>query len=262
MATTSETDRSVAARAKSRPVSMQGEDEPPAQESKPTKDEDLNLEEGFNFEQAREQTLLDAYASGDAGALEELLLANEDRVYATCLRMCGDPDHARDLTQDTFMRVIQGLEQFGGKSKLSTWITRIAINVCLSDRRRQTVRQTLSLDSSPKGSGGRGAGEEVSGASLASLLADSKEPGPVRRVESDEQRQLLALAISRLDPQRRVILILRDGQELDYTEIAEVLGVPTGTVKSRLFRARVALRNELEKLAGDQREGGQATTSP
>ena len=229
-------------------------------ETEPTKDQALDLEEGFNFEQAREQTLLDAYASGDAGALEELLKDNEDRVYATCLRMCGDPDHARDLTQDTFIRVIQGLDQFGGKSKLSTWITRIAINVCLSDRRRQSVRQTLSLDS-VAGKASRG-GAEGQGASLASMLADEREPGPAGRVESDEQRRLLALAISRLDPKRRAILILRDGQELDYTDIAQVLGVPTGTVKSRLFRARVALRNELERLEEDRDVGAQAEASP
>lgn len=207
--------------------------------------QETQLDESFNIDQAREQALLEAYAGGDASALEELLEENESRIFAICMRMTGNVEAARDLTQDTFLRVIQGLPGFSGKSKLSTWITRIAINTCLTDRRRRVVRQTVSLEDpvrsdSPQPDTPKG-----------DLLAGGREPGPSERVQLSEARNHLSAAMSKLDPERRAILILRDGQELEYAEIAAILGIPTGTVKSRLFRARVALRHALDALEQD-----------
>jgi len=209
----------------------------------------------MEFERTREATLLAAHESGDSSALAELLEMNEARVYAVCRRMCADPEHARDLCQETFVKAIQGLRD----ARLSTWITRIAINVCLTDRRRRSVRQAASLDA-PVGSG---EGPE-SGPDYASMARDEREPGALERIEQDEARERLARAMRALDPAQRAILILRDGQDLDYGAIAEVLDVPAGTVKSRLFRARVALRKQLDGLerpsasdtpAGASREG-------
>ncbi len=207
----------------------------------------------FEYERAREATLLAAYDSGDATALTELLQMNEDRVFAVCRRMAPSVEDARDLCQETFVKAIQGLSGFNREARLSTWITRIAINVCLTDRRRRGIRQMASLDA-PGAGGGAGGGEPGQG--LGAGTPDAREPRPEERVESDEARERLARAMRVLDPAQRAILILRDGQDLDYAAIAEVLGVPAGTVKSRIFRARVALRKQLDEIERSQRDAG------
>ncbi len=209
--------------------------------------------------EAHERALVYASRAGDRGALEELLSLHQSRVFGVCLSMCGDPELARDLSQDALVKVILGLPTFGFRSRLSTWITRVTINVCLTDRRKRRIRRTVSLDSlAPRagttlsqglqaGGGGGGGG----GGSVGGNLADLREPGVVEAVESRESQERLSRAFSRLDPQQRAILILRDGQGLDYAEIATILETPDGTVKSRLFRARAALRKEMERLTSD-----------
>jgi len=207
---------------------------------------------------ARERRLLTEFRSGNGNALGELLALHERRVYAVCLRMCGNPDLARDLAQDTLVKVIQGLARFDERARLSTWMTRIAINVCLTNRRRQSVRKAVSLDGSGKGAGLHRPDEQ--GGSLASALPDQREPDALSRVGKEEDLRRLERAMARLEPEQRAILILRDGQDMDYSDIASVLEVPEGTVKSRLFRARMALRQQIEHLgaagAPAPRKGG------
>lgn len=195
---------------------------------------------------AREKRLLGAWRSGDRQALGELLAMHERRVYAVCLRMCANPELARDLTQDTLVKVIQGLERFDERARLSTWMTRIAINVCLTNRRRQSVRKAVSLDGSGKGAGLERPEDRAE--SMAAGLPDHREPDALSRVGKDEDLDRLERAMARLEPDQRAILILRDGQDMDYADIASVLEVPEGTVKSRLFRARMALRQQIERL--------------
>ena len=201
--------------------------------------------QSLDFEAAREMALLESHRAGDPQALEELLTSNEGRIYATCLKMCGNSDHARDLAQETFLRAIRGLVGFQGNSRVSTWLTRIAINVCLTDRRRRVVRQTGSLDA-PLAGGADDAGDIRT---LGESLPQQGEPTASERVEQEEAGVRLEEAMGRLEPEKRAMLLLRDGQDLDYATIAEVLGIPSGTVKSRLFRARVALRKELERTS-------------
>lgn len=196
--------------------------------------------------QESERRLLTEWRSGSGSALGELLAMHERRVYAVCLRMCANPDLARDLAQDTLVKVIQGLERFDERARLSTWMTRIAINVCLTNRRRQTVRRAVSLDGSGKNPGLDGSGDR--GESMAAGLPDHREPDAQSRVGKGEDLDRLERAMARLEPDQRAILILRDGQDMDYADIASVLEVPEGTVKSRLFRARMALRQQIEHL--------------
>jgi RNA polymerase sigma-70 factor (ECF subfamily) len=195
--------------------------------------------ESIDFRDAAEHRLLAAHRRGEGGALEELLLSIEPRLVSLCFRMSGDPQRARDLCQDALVKIIQGLPGFSGRSRLSTWMIRIAMNVCLTDRRRQKLRRKASLDA-PAKSGGEGPGG-------ADRLEDAGEPTPGSRVERGEDLKRLAEGLARIDPEQRALLILRDAQGLEYADISEVLGVPVGTVKSRLFRARVALRQEIEK---------------
>lgn len=196
--------------------------------------------DSFKFEEERESALLAAWRGGDRAALEELLLTVEPRLMSLCFRMCGRPQDARDLCQEALVKIIQGLPSFSGRSRLSTWMIRIAMNVCLTDRRRSRLRIMPSLDAPARGSAA------ADGATLADSRVQSKEPAASLGVERNEDLSRLAQALVRIEPEQRALLILRDAQGLDYADIADVLEIPVGTVKSRLFRARAALRDHIE----------------
>lgn len=187
-------------------------------------------------------------------ALAELLQAHEERIFATCLRMVRDPETARDLTQDAMVKVIQGLDSFDNRARFSTWLTRVAMNVCISYMRKRKLRRHASLDA-PMASGGGGAGASEGGRTFSDALEAAPEPSGQERVETREDRDMLLAALDTLDPDHRAVLVLRDGQDLDYQQIGEVLGVPIGTVKSRLFRARAALREAIEQRQSALAEG-------
>lgn len=215
---------------------------------------------------AREFALLERIrhaGPADRRAWTELVNRYQDRLFAVCFRMVGNRDTAADLTQDAFVKIIQGLESYDGRAKLSTWMIRVAINVCLSHLRGQKLRRHASLDAL----GGSVAPSLVRGSDPASGtspqasvknqtntaqsgLLGTREQTPASDVELHAQRRLVAQALAGIDPDQRAILILRDVQGLEYDQIAAALDVPGGTVKSRLFRARLALREAIEKLEG------------
>ncbi|MCH8153313.1 MAG: sigma-70 family RNA polymerase sigma factor [Planctomycetes bacterium] len=184
----------------------------------------------------RELELLEAHRGGDSGAIGELLRAYQGRIYSICYRMVRDEHDARDLTQDTMLRVLQGLDSFDQRSKLSTWVIRVTMNCCLSHLRKQRLRRHSSIDA-------------VHGANAPAHPPSSMTTGELsapRRVEQAEMGSMLLRALDSLDSQMRAVLVLRDMQDLEYEHIGEVLGIPLGTVKSRLFRARCALRAAAE----------------
>lgn len=187
-----------------------------------------------------EDRLLASYRAGDAAALAELLRSYQQRLFAVCFRMLRDEHDARDLAQDAMVRVVESIDGFDGRSRLSTWIIRIAVNGCLSHLRREKVRRADSLDRPVKSNDGEGGGAPL-GRSLAGV-----EPPPEERIQQDETRARIWDAMERLDPDARTMIVLRDLQGLDYHQIAEVLEIPLGTVKSRLYRAREALRDAVE----------------
>ena len=181
---------------------------------------------------------------GSRDAWGGLLTRYQDRLFAICLRMVSNRDVASDLTQDAFVKVLQGLDSWDGRSKLSTWIIRVTMNVCLSHLRAAKLRKTASLNDDFSPSLVRGM-EGASSTLTRSPLSD-REPGPDEGVQSQDQRRRVLSALASLDPDQRAIIVLRDVQGLDYDQIAAALSVATGTVKSRLFRARLALRELLE----------------
>lgn len=181
---------------------------------------------------------------GDRAAMEQLLVEAQPRLMAVCFRMTRDPEEARDLCQDAMVKIIQGLAGFSGRSRLSTWMTRVAMNVCLTHHRRQRIRATVSLQST-------GSTTE-NPRPLGARLEDHAEPPVQQRVQRGEEFERLSSAFARLDPEHRALLILRDGQGLEYAEISESLSIPVGTVKSRIFRARVALREQIESLGRER----------
>lgn len=193
-----------------------------------------------------DSALLERARGGDRAALGELLTSHEEMLFAVCLRTLGDRDTARDITQDALVRAIQSLDSFDGRSRFSTWLTRIAINACLSYLRKQRLRKHASLDA-PMGRGsGSGGRSDFSGQRIGQTLP-GREPEPVSRIEQDETLECLDRAMARIDPEQRILLSLRDVRGLDYARIADALGIPVGTVKSRMFRARAALREAMEE---------------
>lgn len=215
--------------------------------------------------------LVVAAHAGDQGAVVGLLERYQDRLFGVFLRMLGTDRFARqtatDLCQDAMVRLVQGLGGFDRRSKFSTWAIRVAMNVCLTHLRSQRLRQTVSLDT-PANPRSGGADSPVLGAERAFLgskagsvrnSAETPADGELSggsRVEHEERRAMVASALDALDSRDRAIVILRDVQGLEYEQIAEILGVPLGTVKSRLFRARVALRERVQELEGKDSETG------
>ncbi len=178
--------------------------------------------------------------TGDPAAWEGIVSRHQDRVFTLCLRMMGEPELAADMTQDTFIKAIQGLRGFDQRSLLSTWLYRIATNACLSELRTRRHR------SRARGEGGAGEGPSSVVAS-----AESREPTASRGVELEDARDRLIEGLARVSDDQRAILVLRDVRGLDYAQIASVLRIAPGTVRSRLFRARAALRKELSSLNSD-----------
>lgn len=202
---------------------------------------------GARITPLRELQLLETYRQGGMTAhkaLTELLDAYQRRVYSVCYRMVRRPEDAADLTQDVLLKLVENLSTYDGRSKLSTWVIRVAMNACLSHMRRQRTREARSLDESAS------AGSEDTPPQPLSMGLASGEPSAADRVEQQRQRTLVLQALESLDAETKAILVLRDTQDMDYQQLAEALEVPIGTVKSRLFRARAALREAIESLGG------------
>lgn len=182
----------------------------------------------------------------DETAFNELVLLFERRVHALALRMLGRKADAEEVTQDVFVQVFRNVDGFRGDAKLSTWIFRVAVNLC-KNRMKYDARR-----------GGR-RHEDVDGLGETRTLegAIGVSVGGVSRPDAvAEERQLVDLvreAMDALDPRHRELLVLRDVEDLSYEEVAEVTGLSLGTVKSRIHRGRVELREKLERLLAARR---------
>lgn len=179
------------------------------------------------------------FQAGDEGAFEELVSRREADVYRLTLRMLANADDALEATQDTFLRAYRALPRFRGRAKFRTWLLGIAINVCRSrraSREAQERRKSTSLDAM--------VGEE--GAVLGISVAPG--PDPERAAQGAELGAALERALLGLSPEHREIILLREIQGLEYDELASALDCAVGTVKSRLARARGALRTAMETL--------------
>ena len=211
--------------------------------------------EGQEAADAEELAIVDRIRSGDSRAWSELIVRYQDRLYAVCLRMVRDRELATDLTQDAFVKVIQGLHSYDGRAKLSTWMIRVTMNVCLSRLRSEKLRRHASLEAMAERP--RGGSEEGSGGlTAADQFSQIREQSQDESVEFHEDRERVLRALSTLDPDQRAVLILCDCRGLPYEQIAEVLGVAVGTVTSRLFRARAAWRDAVEAMGtrGDEED--------
>ncbi len=180
------------------------------------------------------------FQAGDEAAFEALVRSREKEVYRTALRILGDPEDAMEASQETFIRVFRSLKGFRQDASFKTWVTGICINVCRtmvsSSAGRMKRRSTGLIKES------RADGDE-----LDPGIPD-RAPDPSAMALGSELRQALALALMALSPEHREVIVLRDIQDLDYSQVGQILDCPAGTVKSRLSRAREALRRALEGL--------------
>lgn len=179
-------------------------------------------------------------------AWHDLLAKFQPMMLGLCRQMLGPKRPAEDACHEALVRVMQGLHTFDDRSRVSTWIYRVTLNACLSHIRKESRNEGLTLDS--RAPGGPGRSGKGSPGTLGEFLPQSREPIPGGRVEQEDQRALVTEALGFLDPDLRSVLLLRDAQGLDYAQIAELLEVRVGTIKSRIFRARLALRQAVESV--------------
>jgi RNA polymerase sigma-70 factor, ECF subfamily len=181
--------------------------------------------------------LLEAARQGDRGSLEALLERHQAQVYRFGMKMCRDPEDARDVLQDTLFAMAKSVRDFRGASSISTWLYTIARSFCIKKRRRSKFapepERSLDTDVAPE----------------AVELPDSGR-SPDEVLAGKEIRNALETAIGALDPKYREVLLLRDVEGLSAPEVAEVLGVSVQAVKSRLHRARLSVRAHVAPLLG------------
>lgn len=163
--------------------------------------------------------------TGDSAAFGELVEQYRDSVYRLAYRMCGNAHDADEAAQEAFVAAWRGLPNFRGDAKFSTWLYRLTTNASIDLMRRENRHRAVAEDEMPE--------------------IEDRADSPQQQVERTEQQEAVQQALASLSEDYREILLLRYMQELDYTEIAEVLRLPAGTVKSRLNRAKAALKSAL-----------------
>jgi RNA polymerase sigma-70 factor (ECF subfamily) len=185
---------------------------------------------------ADDVALIEQYLAGDVAAFDSLMRAHEDRVFSICLRMLRDREAALDAVQETFITVFRKADRFAGRSAFSTWLYRVAVNTCYDVGRRTRRKNTDAL---PEG-------------------FDPSDPAAADGYESADIRPEIEAALAALPAEFRAAVVLADLEGLALETVAEAIGVPIGTVKSRVFRGRRLLAESLGNLrAGSESQSGE-----
>lgn len=189
-----------------------------------------------------DSVLVQQSQAGDTPSMERLILKYQHRIYNVILKMCGNADDAAELTQETFVKVIESIEKFKGRSSFYTWLFRIAVNLTLNHCQRSARTATCSLDA--EGTDPDGETSQL----LRDVLSDDRVVDPAVLAQSHELCEMAKQSLLELEEPQRAVVILRDIEGMDYAQIADVLNIELGTVRSRLSRARSALREVLENM--------------
>jgi RNA polymerase sigma-70 factor (ECF subfamily) len=186
-----------------------------------------------------EHSFLRRLRDRDERAFKELIDGHRDRVYNITFRMLGNRSEAEDVAQEVFITVFKSIETFRGDSKFSTWLYRITVNTCKNRIKylaRRHDRDRDELDETSTGTNGQ--------------IGGPMPPAPDRALESSQMERLIHEAIQALDDDHRIVVVLRDVEDLSIEEICKITDLADGTVKSRLHRARLVLRKKLQKHLG------------
>jgi RNA polymerase sigma-70 factor (ECF subfamily) len=188
------------------------------------------------YASAEDKTLVAKAQKGDMQAFEELVARHRDKIYARAYSMMRNEDEALDLSQEAWVKAWQRLAQFQGDSSFATWMTRVVINLCLDQLRRQKRQRAESIEAMDEESGG----------------VERQMPpvtfNPTERLERGELRARIEAAMSKLSHEHRTVLVLHEFEEMEYKQIAKVMGCSIGTIMSRLFYARRRLATLLADL--------------
>lgn len=182
-----------------------------------------------------EKLLLERAKAGDVNAFEQLIEGYQRKIFNIALRMVGNYDDASDLAQEVLIRIYKSIGGFKEQSSFSTWVYRITTNVCLDDIRKKKNKKVISLDEEIKLDDGE-----------MPRQLESDDAGPLELAERKELKKAVSRAINSLSEEHRLVVVLRDIQGFSYEEIAKAIKCPEGTVKSRINRARQALKNILK----------------
>jgi RNA polymerase sigma-70 factor, ECF subfamily len=203
--------------------------------------------EGVPLPEDTEARLIERLIARDERAFNDVVRAYERRIFALALRMMGDRAEAEDLAQEVFVQVFKAIGTFRGESKLSTWIYRIAVNLSKNRTKYLRVRHSGEQDE-------LGALEERVAMGDRKTANVSRVERPDEMMSGRETEQVVRRAILELEPSFRECLVLRDVEDLSYEEIGVITGLPEGTVKSRIHRARAQLKETVEKALGEKIE--------
>ena len=209
---------------------------------------DLASADASPVEAQREREWLMRAQQGERSAYGQIVLAYQDRLYNALVRLVGDREEARELTQEAFTRGLEKIASFRGDASPYTWLFRIAVNLGISRLRKVNRKRVFSLSGNPGSNGKASSGNYGDDHQASALMDRFARDGrtPAQAVEDREQAEQVVAALGRLDAEYRAVLVMRDVEGFDYQQMADVLGLPLGTLKSRLFRARLALRDELK----------------
>ena len=189
-----------------------------------------------------DEGLMLRYQKGDVRAFELLLSRHRKPVFNFVLRYVGDPAHAEDLMQETFLRVIKGADAYQRQAKFTTWLYTIARNLCVDASRRGKHRRAQSLDAPMNRD------EGADSQTLLDVIAD-RQPAIDRKVIGKELHGRMQTAIQNLSEDQREVFLMREFLDMPFKDIADVVGCPENTVKSRMRYALEKLREELEEYA-------------
>lgn len=183
-----------------------------------------------------DKNLIEKTKNGDNSAFEELVKKYEHKIYNLALRLTGNPEEAGDILQETFLKAYRSLNSFKGEANFSTWLYRIAMNIALMRKRKEKGKVFESID----------APQFTAEGEITKEIPDWST-NPEAEIENKEVRNILTNALASLPDDYRAVLVLRDIQNLSNKEVSEILKLSIPTVKSRLHRARLFLRNEVSK---------------
>ena len=193
----------------------------------------INIDDTVLVEQCRQ---------GDSGAMERLIIKYQNRIYNVILKICANADDAAELTQETFVKVIESIDRFEGRSSFYTWAFRIAVNLTLNYCKRNVRLAIRSLEARSN------QGDDCKKQLLRDFLSDDRSPDPAAVAQNRELCEIAVKALMKLDDAQRTVVVLRDIEGMNYAQSARVLNIHLGTVRSRLSRARSNLRKILEAV--------------